>query len=54
MADEIKAGDIVMLKSGGPSMTVVFIEGEEAYCQWFDAKKEHQDRRFYLVTLKLV
>jgi uncharacterized protein YodC (DUF2158 family) len=37
--DEIKVGDVVVLKSGGPDMTVVEVQGEEVVCQWF-AKKE--------------
>ncbi len=32
-------GDIVVLKSGGPQMTVNEIDGDICHCQWFDAKK---------------
>lgn len=42
MADQIKEGSVVQLKSGGPTMTVAWIEraGEQytqdvAYCTWF-------------------
>lgn len=45
MSDEIKAGDVVQLKSGGPPMTVASV-GEQAWgggqgvwCEWFDGKK---------------
>ena len=31
----MKAGDEVVLKSGGPKMTIKFIEKDEAYCEWF-------------------
>ena len=35
--DEIKKGDIVKLKSGGPVMTVEDIkDGKYATCVWFD------------------
>jgi uncharacterized protein YodC (DUF2158 family) len=36
MSDKIKMGDVVMVKSGGPKMTVVNIEDNVAYCIWFD------------------
>ena len=34
---EIKAGDVVVLKSGGPKMTVDAMGGMGAECLWFDA-----------------
>ena len=40
--DDLKVGDVVRLKSGGPKMTVEDIrEGGDIYCCWFDdnAKK---------------
>jgi uncharacterized protein YodC (DUF2158 family) len=45
MADpEIKPGDVVQLKSGGPPMTVTSITSDEygtsAWCMWFDGKKQ--------------
>jgi uncharacterized protein YodC (DUF2158 family) len=45
-----KAGDTVRLKSGGPLMTIVWVEGEECYCQWFDDKKV-AGSKFRLVQL---
>ncbi len=33
--DEFKVGDIVKLKSGGPSMTVVVAKGGKVRCFWF-------------------
>ena len=42
---EFKAGDVVKLKSGGPTMTVKQVgkfgydEHESAECQWFDGTK---------------
>lgn len=44
MVNEIKAGDVVVLKSGGPSMTVNSVGDRygtlSAYCTWFDGKKQ--------------
>lgn len=39
MSNQIQAGDVVELKSGGPNMTVKWISGTECYCEWFDGKK---------------
>jgi uncharacterized protein YodC (DUF2158 family) len=51
--NEIKAGDIVQLRSGSPDMTVNFVEKEEAACSWFEGKKlEHS--RFMVTSLKKV
>jgi uncharacterized protein YodC (DUF2158 family) len=42
MADQIAAGDVVRLKSGGPKMTVVAVDVAEiteelsVWCEWFD------------------
>jgi uncharacterized protein YodC (DUF2158 family) len=32
-----KAGDVVVLNSGGPLMTVKAADGEECCCEWFGA-----------------
>lgn len=36
----IQAGDVVQLKSGGPRMTVKWVTDGNAYCEWFDGKKQ--------------
>jgi uncharacterized protein YodC (DUF2158 family) len=43
MSDEIKEGEVAVLKSGGPPMTVTSIAENygvmTAWCSWFDGKK---------------
>jgi uncharacterized protein YodC (DUF2158 family) len=51
----VKIGDIVMLKSGGPAMTVLLREHENWVCQWFDPKKgEHMTDAFPETSLQPV
>lgn len=52
MADQIQAGSVVQLKSGGPRMTVNFVEKGEAACTWFEGAKK-MNSRFALTSLKL-
>lgn len=59
MAEEIKVGDIVRLKSGGPDMTVDEIghyrftdpQSLSAKCSWFDSKNERKKDVFPLTSL---
>lgn len=41
MSKTYKEGDLVVLKSGGPVMTVVDVspDGSGVWCQWFSGKK---------------
>lgn len=39
-----KPGDLVVLKSGGPEMTVKQLNSEDVICQWFAGKKLEQGR----------
>ena len=42
--DDLKEGDVVMLKSGGPVMTINKIHSSgEVTCQWFDAANLKDD-----------
>jgi uncharacterized protein YodC (DUF2158 family) len=57
MASEIKAGDTVKLKSGGPTMTVAKLKEwkgvMEARCEWFDGN-QNKEGSFPLSSLTLV
>ena len=55
MPDEIKAGDVVKLKSGGPKMTVSWVADElgtlTAGCTWF-VKDQKQFDKFPVTSLE--
>lgn len=36
---EYKIGDVVRLKSGGPAMTIIEVEGTSLTCLWFAEDK---------------
>lgn len=38
-----QTGDIVVLKSGGPEMTVDFIVDTDVTCNWFSDNKLHNE-----------
>ncbi len=53
--DELKVGDVVSLKSGGPKMTIDLIDTfgdshKKARCMWFERGKREVDV-FELATL---
>ncbi|MGF6524781.1 DUF2158 domain-containing protein [Variovorax sp. PvP013] len=48
---DIKAGDEVVLKSGGVAMTVAWVEDENALCVWQD-KANHKEQVYPVVVLK--
>lgn len=53
---QLKKGDVVKLKSGGPNMTISFIDNEFGTmfeCQWFD-KGELKHATFSPETLEKV
>jgi uncharacterized protein YodC (DUF2158 family) len=60
MDENIQAGDLVRLKSGGPNMTVTQV-GETAmlkvrsvWCVWFDHKMVQQSETFPIVSVEKV
>lgn len=44
-------GDIVQLKSGGPPMTVTYVDDIRADCAWFDDKLHNLAHSFPLECL---
>ena len=63
MADEIKVGSVVQLKSGGPKMTVSAVDKAQyedhlsAWCDWFVQDKapwKKDSGVFALTSLKLI
>jgi uncharacterized protein YodC (DUF2158 family) len=59
MADELKVGDVVQLKSGGPKMTIEGIDAyglenyKQAICVWFE-KSKRETHVFELTSLQKV
>jgi uncharacterized protein YodC (DUF2158 family) len=51
MADSFSLGDVVQLKSGGPTMTVNSIDDNEVECVWF-VKDQQQYGSFPAVVLR--
>lgn len=53
---DVKVGDVVKLKSGGPKMTVTSIEDHmgtpSVFCEWFDEKNTQQSGVFALTSVK--
>jgi len=52
MKTAFKVGDLVELKSGGPTMTVKVLGTDYILCQWFAGKKLEQGR-FVAESLKV-
>jgi uncharacterized protein YodC (DUF2158 family) len=50
MPNQIGLGDTVMLKSGGPIMTVSDVENDMARCEWFDSSTAFS-KMFPLIAL---
>ena len=53
MTDQLKVGDVVQLKSGGPVMTIQSITDSFAFCVWFEEKKiKRESGSFELKSLQ--
>ncbi len=48
----LKPGDIVRLKSGGPQMTVSYFEGHNVECVWFGADGDFKRASFPAAALE--
>ena len=44
-------GDLVMLKTGGPVMTVVYVDLEEAECEWFSEDNQKTHRKSFMFEM---
>lgn len=56
-SEDIQIGSVVMLKSGGPFMTVVSVWNDVADCAYFDPHTDHYCRQtvtFPLACIELV
>lgn len=50
----IAAGSTVQLKSGGPTMTVEWVDEGTAGCTWFDDRDNHNQKNIEVAALKEV
>ncbi len=48
---QLDEGDIVKLRSGGPLMTVISADDENAYCVWFDVQSQAHTKTFRVATI---
>ena len=51
-ADKLALGELVTLKSGGPSMTVVALDGPTRKCCWFSSEGRFHTYDFPASALK--
>lgn len=51
---ELKAGDVIMLKSGGHPLTVVEVKGDEVLCIWMGMEGDLYREKLPLAVLDRV
>lgn len=52
---EFQVGDVVMLNSGGPKMTIAALKQDRAFCIWFNQRDQYHEEKtaeFLIETLK--
>ena len=52
---DFKVGDVVVLKSGGPKMTIAALKQDRAFCIWFNQRDQYHEEKtaeFLIETLK--
>jgi uncharacterized protein YodC (DUF2158 family) len=49
----LQSGDLVRLRSGGPLMTVVRIDGDQANCVWTDWDGQFESGKFPIDVLQM-
>lgn len=42
-----KVGDVVQLKSGSPKMTIISVNDDAAYCNWFGEERTEGGKTYY-------
>jgi uncharacterized protein YodC (DUF2158 family) len=52
-APALQSGNLVRLRSGGPLMTVVRIEGDQANCVWTDWNGQFESGSFPIEVLQI-
>jgi uncharacterized protein YodC (DUF2158 family) len=52
-AEDLRPGQVVRLRSGGPTMAISAVERAYADCEWFDAENELHRERYSVVSLAL-
>jgi len=50
---QFSPGDVVVLKSGGPRMTIAAVDKQNALCEWFSDDQNPLSRSFALTSLRL-
>lgn len=53
----LRIGDVVVLRSGGPKMTVAAVKQDRAFCVWFNQRDQFHEERtgeFLVSTLNVI